>query len=158
MTPRWGWVKNKCDFNTLYLHVAHESGYIQLLFEYRESKRCLRVNRSNVCETIEKELSRFGQTVSKVSLSEDCGSSNSLLLQKWCTAWDTYVDVETVDDVDDKDRVTVVRLLMSIYSTRYILCKSAKLSMIISRMCSLIPSPSPVVVQNYPIPTSAQAC
>ena len=87
-----------------------ESGYIKLLFEYRESKRCLCVNRSNVCETIEKELSRFGQTVSKVSLSGDCGSSNSLLLQKWSTAWDTYVDVETVDDLDDKDRVTVVRL------------------------------------------------
>ena len=30
------------------------------------------------------------------------------LLQKWSTSWGAYIDVESVDDIKDKDRLTVV--------------------------------------------------
>lgn len=30
------------------------------------------------------------------------------ILQKWSTSWGAYIDVESVDDIKDKDRLTVV--------------------------------------------------
>ena len=81
-----------------------------VLFEYGGSRRPLLVKRSAVCETIEQELSRFGKAIPKVLLSGNCGSSSSLLLQRWSTTWNTYVDVERPDDLENKDHVTVVQV------------------------------------------------
>ena len=30
------------------------------------------------------------------------------LLQKWSDVWGTYIDVEEIDDLEDKDKVTIV--------------------------------------------------
>ena len=50
---------------------------------------------------------RLGKLGVSVRLSAHPGSSKSYLLQKWSTTWNTYVDVEAVED---KDRVTVVQM------------------------------------------------
>ena len=89
---------------------ARRMAKIELLFEYCESRRCLRVRRENVCESIEQELSRFGKQGIRVQLLAHSGSSSSYLLQRWSTTWNTYIDVEDAADLEDKDRVTVVQM------------------------------------------------
>ena len=57
-----------------------------------------------------RSFARLGKLGVSVRLSAHPGSSKSYLLQKWSTTWNTYVDVEDVDDLEDKDRVTVVQM------------------------------------------------
>ena len=57
-----------------------------------------------------RSFARLGKLGVSVRLSAHPGSSKSYLLQKWSTTWNTYVDVEDVDDMEDKDRVTVVQM------------------------------------------------
>lgn len=81
---------------------------LQLLFEFQNSRRRVVTTKSRVCEALEQELQRFGFTSARVRYSGDCGSSNSYLLQRWSETWSNYIDVEEDDDLEDKDRVTVV--------------------------------------------------
>ena len=70
-------------------------------------------NKSRVCESLEKELERFGLTSTRVRYSGDSGGSNSYLLQRWSETWNIYIDVEEENDLEDKDRVTVVPMTTS---------------------------------------------
>ena len=81
---------------------------LELLFEFRGSRRRIIGNHSNICQLIELELKRFGQTTARVQYSGDCGGCNSFLLQKWSTAWNSFIDVESAHELEDRDRITVV--------------------------------------------------
>lgn len=75
---------------------------------------------------MEKELTRFGLNSVSIRYSGDCGSSNSYLLQRWSTTWNNFVDVEEEEELEDKDRVTVVPILDStdsVTSTKVIIYK-----------------------------------
>ena len=84
---------------------------LDFLFVYQESRKLLRVKRVNVCEALQEELSRFGITGARVQLA---GNSGNFLLQKWSTTWNSYVDVENISELEDKDRITVVPMPCSV--------------------------------------------
>ena len=83
---------------------------LDILFEYKGSRKPLRrVRRECVVEVIKEELVRYGDTAAVVQLSGEGSTDGSVyLLQKWSDVWGTYVDVEEIDDLEDKDKVTVV--------------------------------------------------
>ena len=88
---------------------------LQLLFEFQNSRRRVVTKRSRVREALEQELQRFGFASATVRYSGDCGSSSGYLLQRWSETWSNYIDVEEDNDLEDKDRVTVVP--MTTFST-----------------------------------------
>ena len=90
---------------------------IKILLEYGGSRRPLSVTRNGcLCNVIERELEKLGcpdptdPTVQlsavEVSASE---APSTFLLQRWSTSWNGFVDVETIDDIENHDRLTVVR-------------------------------------------------
>ena len=94
-----------------------EEGLVHVLFEYQGSKRALTLSPNLVCEAVTTELARFGKDGIVVKLSNAPSSSRDsttgrvvYLLQKWSTTWEAYIDVERVDDIKDKDRLTAVRM------------------------------------------------
>ena len=68
----------------------------------------------DVRECLEKELERFGLASIRVRYSSDSGGSNSYLLQRWSDAWNNYIDVEDENDLEDRDKVTVVPMTTSL--------------------------------------------
>ena len=86
----------------------------EFLFGFRGSRRRVVVKQSNVFQLLELELKRFGKTTARVQYSGDCGSSNSFLLQRWSDTWNNFVDVESADDLEDRDRITVVPMCSDI--------------------------------------------
>lgn len=81
--------------------------------------------KSRVREALEQELQRFGLTSTRVRYSGDNGGSNSYILQRWSETWNSYIDVEEDNNLEDKDRVTVVPVTTfstdSNIPTRYII-------------------------------------
>lgn len=86
---------------------------LEFLFEFENSRRRIVTSRSRLREALEKELTRFGLNSGSIRYSGDCGSSNSYLLQRWSTTWNSFIDVEEEEELEDKDRVTVVPVLGS---------------------------------------------
>ena len=82
-----------------------------MVFEYVGSRRPLFVTRNGgLCNAIERELEKLGCIEPDVHLSAlKPPSHQSFLLQRWSTTWNVFVDVESIDDVEDQDRLTVVR-------------------------------------------------
>lgn len=84
---------------------------IEILFEFKSSKRALKVTKENLVIETEKFL---GQTLgedAKLVLGDDhelARSSSKFLyiLQKFSKKWDKFVDVTDVEDVEDGDRFT----------------------------------------------------
>ena len=93
---------------------------LEILFEYQGSRKPLcRLKREHVIEVLKEELARFGDAAAVVQLSgeADCKSANtgnSYLLQKLSTTWGTYIDVEEIDELEDRDKVTVVPMPISV--------------------------------------------
>ena len=79
-----------------------------LLFEFQNSRRRIVTSKSAVRESLQKELERFGLTSPRVRYSSDSGGSNSYLVQRWSDAWNNYIDVEDENDLEDREKVTVV--------------------------------------------------
>ena len=92
---------------------------LEILFEYQGSQKPLcRLKRECVIEVLKQELARFGDVAAMVQLSgeesDDTGNSSVYLLQKWSNTWGTYIDVEGIDDLEDRDKVTVVPMPISV--------------------------------------------
>lgn len=95
---------------------------LEVLFEYRGSKRAILVECSNLCEDVGNELqARHGISRPTVTLSATAPAasrssqswgnvSEKFFLQKWCTKWKEYVDVERASDVKEGDKLTVVKI------------------------------------------------
>ena len=92
---------------------------LEILFEYQGSRKPLcRLKRERVIEVLKQELARFGDAAAVVQLSgeesDDTGNSSVYLLQKWSNTWGAYIDVEGIDDLEDRDKVTVVPMPISV--------------------------------------------
>ena len=89
---------------------------MEVLFEFQGSRRLLKPQSSEaVVELVLAEVKKFDQYAFILcgSISDnDPEQSNAeprvgYLLQKWSQKWDAYMDVITVDEVDDGDKLTV---------------------------------------------------
>ena len=89
---------------------------MEVLFEFQGSRRLLKPQSSEaVVELVLAEVKKFDQYAFILceSISDnDPEQSNAeprvgYLPQKWSQKWDAYVDVITVDEVDDGDKLTV---------------------------------------------------
>ena len=85
---------------------------VQVLFEYKDSRRQLTLLPTAVCEVIGEEMMKFGYVtpIVKLSTSERASVSHAdeYLLQRWSQRWNTFVDVQNVDEIYDHDRLTVI--------------------------------------------------
>lgn len=63
---------------------------------------------SSACERIQEEIRCLGYTEVVVTLSVFCSKEDNFLLQRWRKKWDTYVEIDCVDEILNKDRLTVV--------------------------------------------------
>ena len=94
---------------------------LEVLFEYKGSKREIIVESSHLCKDVANELeTKHGISQPTVSLSAAAATSSSqsragniaerYFLQKWCSKWKEYVDVERASDVKEGDKLTVVKI------------------------------------------------
>ena len=82
---------------------------VEVLFEFRGSKKELLFSPLDACSCIEQEIRNMGCPGAIVSLSS--GATNSgdhFFLQRWSHRWDSFVNVETHDQFMEHDKITVV--------------------------------------------------
>ena len=87
---------------------------VEVLFEYKGSRRELLLPVSTLCDCIEHELQGLGASGATVSLSacpsqNDDDNSRSFFLQRWSDKWGAFVNVESLKEIHGDDRLTVVR-------------------------------------------------
>ena len=85
---------------------------MDLLLDFQGSKRQIVVPTCDVvCEAVTKELRRWKED-SVVKISNDCSSSSEparvFILQRWSSKWNMFVDVQNLDEIVDRDRITVI--------------------------------------------------
>lgn len=83
-------------------------GYVEILFEYKGSRKILYLRPSGVCERIQEELRCMGLTHAVVMLSVLPEETDCYFLQRWCAKWKAYVDVDSTEQVVEGDRLSVV--------------------------------------------------
>lgn len=103
--------------------MAADGEGLQLLFEFENSRRQIVTRKSAVRESLEKELERFGLASVRVRYSSDSSGSDSYLLQRWSDAWNNYIDVEDENDLEDRDKVTVVPMTTAFSSSQVLLTR-----------------------------------
>ena len=82
---------------------------MELLFEYCSSRVVVKSSSSSLCQCIEKELQKFGVTSSVVLPSQASDSaSDSLLLQRYDDKWKCFINIDSLEQVTEGDRLTVV--------------------------------------------------
>jgi len=90
---------------------------MEVLFEYKQSRRRLNPPSSEVLlDFLLAELKSFDKNAFICGSQETTGSADAAkaprgtgyLLQKWSNKWGNYVDVGSVDEVVDGDKLTVV--------------------------------------------------
>ena len=91
-----------------------EDRMVEVLFEYKGSRKVLCFQVSSVCDRVEQELRDLGVTEPNVNLSAglakpDSENPNCFFLQKWCRKWGAFINVENIDEIHGDDRLTVVR-------------------------------------------------
>ena len=88
-----------------------------MLFEFKDSKRLLRLLPAAVCSVIAAQIVKFGGSAIPVVRLGCHEPSTSLaaadrpteyLLQRWSQEWNSFVDVQDVDEVKDHDHLRVV--------------------------------------------------
>ena len=83
---------------------------VRVLFEYGGSRKPLRVSAdASLCSILGRELEKHGLATPTIHLSS-AGSiaPGSFLLQRWSSTWNAFVDVESYQDIEDQDKITVV--------------------------------------------------
>ena len=101
MDPYEEYLSSSCD--------EENEQAVEVLFEFGGSRKELFLRPSTACERIQEEIRCLGYTKAVVNLSVLCSKEDDFLLQRWCKKWDTFVDVECVEQIVNKDRLTVVR-------------------------------------------------
>ena len=69
--------------------------YVEILFEYKGSRKILYLQPSKACERVQEELQCMGLTNAVVTFSVLPESTDCYFLQRWCKDWKVYVDVES---------------------------------------------------------------
>ena len=90
---------------------------MELLFEYSEYRCVLRTNKSRVCKDVEGLLKKAGVTnLSVLAFITNMGGIKAggkklttFFLQKWNSDWRCYINVDSLEDIDNGDRLTVVK-------------------------------------------------
>ena len=92
-----------------------EDPTLEVLFEYKGSRKELLLPVSTVCDRIEQELQGLGVSGATVTLSPGLAKAqdNSFFLQRWCSKWGAFVNIDSVYELRGDDRLTVVRRLTS---------------------------------------------
>jgi len=85
-----------------------QEGYVEVLFEYKDSRKVLYLHPSQACECVQEELRCMGLTNAVVTLSVLPETTDCYFLQKWDSKWKTFVDVDSTDQVGESDRLSVV--------------------------------------------------
>lgn len=83
---------------------------LEVLFEFSGSRKVLTVTSlTSLCEKVEGELLKFGVfgTVSPLSQVKQEGGQ-AFFLQRYDAKWETFVNVDNIDQVIQGDKVTVV--------------------------------------------------
>ena len=93
---------------------ADEDPIVEVLFEYKGSRKELIFQASDVCDRVEQELQDLGVNEPRVNVSAglakpDNDNPNCFFLQKWCHKWGAFINVENVREINRDDRLTVVR-------------------------------------------------
>ncbi len=90
---------------------------IDILFDYKGSRKDCKATHSTLCKSIEHQLRSFGECdPDPLVLSGCCPEPEAkvdqqaiFLLQKWSVKWNAYVNVDRVEEINDQDRVSVTR-------------------------------------------------
>ena len=96
------------------------SASLEVLFEYKESRKPLSISRDCILRAVERELAGcVGDACllpPGMDVSDVASSSKKIMfrLQRWSQKWLTYVDVTCVEDVKDGDKLTVVQAFVSV--------------------------------------------
>ena len=88
---------------------------IEVLFEYLEYRTIICCKRNDICEEVEHHLALAGQLNERrvIVLSRSkpkTQPNNGYILQKWVPRWGCFVNVESVNDINAEDRITVAKL------------------------------------------------
>ena len=82
--------------------------YVEVLFEHKGSRKILFLRPSKVCKCVQEELRCISLTNAIVTLSVLPKSTDRYFLQRSCEEWKAYVDVESTDQVIERDKLSVV--------------------------------------------------
>ena len=91
-----------------------QSARLDVLFEFQESRKPLAVSRDAIIKAVERELAAcMGNACllpPGMSLGETASSSKKsfFLLQRWSLKWNAFIDVQSVDNINDGDKTMVV--------------------------------------------------
>lgn len=82
---------------------------MDLLIEFGEVRRAVHVEKEAILSSVEKEVRKFEPTAI-VSLTLDSKEScDVFLLQRYSDYWKCYVNVSSIDEVAQGDKLTVTR-------------------------------------------------
>ena len=81
---------------------------VEVLFEHDQSKRIVKCSSELLARMISRALGLSEDAVGYADHSDSDSSANSLLLQRYCSKWDTFVDVNNMREVINGDRIRVI--------------------------------------------------
>ena len=79
---------------------------MEVLFEYKGSKRTIRCDATELCDCVCGELNTLGITGASIGYAHESGKA--FILQQFSSKWNTFIDVGKAEDVSNGDRVTVI--------------------------------------------------
>ena len=86
---------------------------VSVLLELGNSRKEIFEERDHLVYVIEKELTNVGKKGILAYFSCERGhqslANDVYILQRWASRWETYVDVSDLEQIEDGDRLTVVR-------------------------------------------------
>lgn len=97
-----------CYLVLLVMMDSSEDFFVQVLFEFNGSRREISLQPSTVCSVIERELRSMGHTRAIVGLINDAKEEGHFYVQRWSTRWQSFVNVESVGEICESDKLTAV--------------------------------------------------
>ena len=73
------------------------------------SKEELILSISSICERVQAELMCLGVPEAVVAPYDQLPPGEGFILQRWIAKWNSFVNVQSVYEIKDEDRLTVVR-------------------------------------------------
>ena len=86
---------------------------MKVLLEFEGSKRVLHINEAdNLLARIKEEVSKLAIDIAVAPFNREnlCSSEPLLVIQRWSTEWNTYIDVTDAEEVVDGDKLTLASI------------------------------------------------